>query len=701
MSSTVKTKFAGLLRGLLRRLDEDEAEAPVTPTVRVLPNSALPTGATPIAVADPTCASSPDPGTIEAASPASDDNPDELRLPLHPILAALSMDLRAKIMQTPPPDTMISIPLEKILSQLAFGSVKINFGELRQAAPGVFVNSGGEHDHKPVTVPLNEILTRLNPARFSRRTAQKRFEVADDIAGPFGPEGQGAKISINTKPTPSTTLTQRTTAQSLRFVAPAASAPAQPAPATPPTTTFVPRPITSDTSVAPPPSSPPPDTSTVAKVVAPRSNGAPKPVVPPRAPLAPAARPAPVTPASVTPVPAPAVSVPAPVAAAIPTEVEAIAAPLAALAEHWPEGLRLEIIQTALAHAQVLLPINLIEPALKRGRISFTWRNLRPFIKPTPPPASVHDGLELELPLSVIAPLFLGRHKTTARPQPAPPPTDIPNLFFGFPQPEPTEEPAPVKMPEPASARPAPEPPAARPVPKPAPLSADLEEPIFRPMAKPPTSQPAAEPPVSRPLPRPKPAPLPPDLEEPIFRPIAKLPLAPSDTETQITRPPSPPAPPKPVDAKIADSNYYIWGDDDETPRMDETEYKRIQRPATDFTSRYATPKEIVERALALPGVAGAVVALPDGLRVASHVPAEFNADNLAAFLPQIFDRVSQSTRELRMGTLNNFNFTVGNVPWRIFRVNAVYFAAFGNAGETLPGAQLAALAAELDRKKQ
>jgi predicted regulator of Ras-like GTPase activity (Roadblock/LC7/MglB family) len=154
------------------------------------------------------------------------------------------------------------------------------------------------------------------------------------------------------------------------------------------------------------------------------------------------------------------------------------------------------------------------------------------------------------------------------------------------------------------------------------------------------------------------------------------------------------------VDAKLTDSNYYIWGDDNEAPRVDETEYRNKQRPATDFTSRYATPKEIIERAMDLGGVAGAVVALPDGLRVASQVPADLNADTLAAFLPQIFDRVSQSTRELRMGALNNFNFTVGNVPWKIFRVNAVYFAAFGNAGEALPSAQLAALAAELDRRK-
>jgi hypothetical protein len=53
------------------------------------------------------------------------------------------------------------------------------------------------------------------------------------------------------------------------------------------------------------------------------------------------------------------------------------------------------------------------------------------------------------------------------------------------------------------------------------------------------------------------------------------------------------------------------------------------------------------------------------------------------------------------MGVLNNINFTVGSVAWKIFRVNSVYFAAFGKAGEQLPSAQLAQLAAELDRKKQ
>jgi predicted regulator of Ras-like GTPase activity (Roadblock/LC7/MglB family) len=295
-----------------------------------------------------------------------------------------------------------------------------------------------------------------------------------------------------------------------------------------------------------------------------------------------------------------------------------ISAPLAALSEEWPEALRLEITQTNLTNAQVALPVHLVEPALKRGRVIFSWRYVRSWIRPVPPGVSVHDGIELELPLKVIAPLFFGRQKTVARLQRktalAP---EIPDLFFGFPQPQSTPE----------------------------------------------TSM------LQREAPAPKP-------------------------ETARYAP-------KPSDIRPADTNFYIWNDTGDTPKMEEEEAKRPATPPTDFTSRRAMPKDVVARAVALPGVAGALVALQDGLKVASQVPADLNADTLAAFLPQIFERLGQSTRELRMGALNNVNFTVGNVPWKIYRVNAVYFAAFGRAGEALPTAQLAPLAAELDRKKQ
>ena len=162
----------------------------------------------------------------------------------------------------------------------------------------------------------------------------------------------------------------------------------------------------------------------------------------------------------------------------------------------------------------------------------------------------------------------------------------------------------------------------------------------------------------------------------------------------------------KPVEVKPPVTNYFTWVRPE--PPLAEThtskvEYKRPATPATtvDFSNLGITPKEAVSRAAALNGVAGVIVALSDGLTVASQLPHDSNADTLAAFLPQIFDRVNQSAKELRMGALDNLNFTVGGVPWTIFRVNTVYFAVFGRAGEPLPDAQLVALAAELDRKKQ
>jgi hypothetical protein len=306
---------------------------------------------------------------------------------------------------------------------------------------------------------------------------------------------------------------------------------------------------------------------------------------------------------------------------------EVILTPLSTLCETWPEPLRMEIMQMSLIQTQVALPVNLVEPALKRGRVTFPWRTLRSWINPPATAVSIHDGLELELPLKVIAPLFLakqGRPVQISQPPAAAPalPQEIPNLFFGFPQaqasPEITE--APVKVPAPT---------------------------------------------------------------EPGFAPI-------------------------PADPGLSESNsnYFVQGEANVAPQSDTddtTEFRGTAEtvtPPTDFSSRHTTPREVVARALTFRGVAGALVALPDGLTVASQIPADLNADTLAAFLPQIYGRVSQCTKELRMGELNNLNFTVGNVPWKVFRIHGVYFAAFGRAGEQLPTAQLAQLAGELDRKK-
>ena len=277
--------------------------------------------------------------------------------------------------------------------------------------------------------------------------------------------------------------------------------------------------------------------------------------------------------------------------------------------ETWPETLQQEIIQSNLVSAQVALPVHLIEPALRRGRVMFFWHQLRSWIRPKPPLPSVHDNTELDLPLKVVAPLFLPRQNGAPRQRAKAgiPPASVPNLFFGFPQPQPDEMAPPINAPD-------------------------------------------------------------------------IVPLV------------------KPIDPKPIETNYYVWGDGNDSPQVDESDYKRA--PATDFSSRRSMPQDIVDRAMKFPNVAGAIIALPDGLKVACQLPPELNADTVAAFLPQLFSRVSQCSKELRMGELNNLNFTIGNIPWKIFRVNAVYFAAFGRVGEPLPTAQLAALAGELDRKK-
>jgi predicted regulator of Ras-like GTPase activity (Roadblock/LC7/MglB family) len=258
--------------------------------------------------------------------------------------------------------------------------------------------------------------------------------------------------------------------------------------------------------------------------------------------------------------------------------------------------------------AKVSLPVEMMEQALKRGKVAFPWKALRSWIKPAPLPAvSVHDNVALDLPLKLIAPLFLNRQQDAGKAhQKVAIDENIPNLFFGFPQPG-----------EPSNAGTA---------------AADSHA-------------------VSKPV----------------------------------------------------DTNYYVWDDTSEAAKSEETDFKRkpAASPGTNFLTRCATPNEVVSRAAALDGVVGALIALPDGLMVASRLSSDLNGDTLAAFLPQIFGKVSQCTKELRMGELNNLNFTVGNVPWKIFRVNAIFFAVFGRPGQPLPTGQLVALAAELDRKKQ
>lgn len=524
-------------------------------------------------------------------------------LPLQIIVMGMSQELRAKVRAAITDDLTISIPLEKIISQLGRGTVKIPFGDIRRSASHVFA-TGTECDHLPVALPLSEILLRINPSALIRRPGQKQTELSNEVTSPFGAGGQGLVISDEAPPKPAlqkppirrplppmaipeSTFTRRPMAPPLTM-APRVSIAAAPSQTFAPATPIPAAPQLLESRPIPMPSARP----VVRAIVRPAPQSAAAPASVPASPIA----------------PEPAVS-----------SVPALAVNLAALSESWPEKLRQEIVTLNLASAQIALPVNLVEAGLKRGRVAFPWKIVRGWMRPALAVASVHDETELDLPLKVLAPMFFAEQKAAAnlKQQKVAVDESIPNLFFGFPQPEPV-------------------------VPDIAPAIVPAEVQAARPIA----------------------------------------------AAGHVAKP--------------AETNYYVWNDSSDTAFVDEAEFKR--KPAstgTDFVNRYATPNEIVSRAAALDGVVGAVIALPDGLMVANKIPDDLNGDTLAAFLPQLFSKMSQCTKELRMGELNNLNFTVGNIPWKIFRVNAVFFAAFGRAGESLPTGQLAALAGELDRKNK
>lgn len=578
----------------------------------------------------PPTRSEPRPG--EDSAGRDNGNGNSVEVSLQAVFNAFPPQLKGRIRQLEVGGATVSVTLDKVLSQLSRGTVKITFGELRRAAPQLFA-PGSDCDQVQVNLPLNEILLQVNPALLVRRQNQKQIQVPDEIRSPFGDRGDGLIFSLG-QAKPQTPAPPRVVA------ARKATSPAQPRAVAPPTQT---PPVPPRVVAAPKPASP---ATAQPKPAPPASLQATNPPAPTLAPLQPipfrgsgsigstptppppTARSAGSPPASAAPpalrgvgaatppsaprqsasscppsIPREPISQPARPA----TEEPSLNVALMNLAQGWPESLRHEIGQLNLTDAKVALPVEMVEQALKHGRVAYSWKVLRSWIKPAPlPTVSVHDNAMLELPLKVIAPLFLHRHKDTAKPQQKVALDDnIPNLFFGFPQPG---------------------------------------------------TPPAAE---------------------------ATVPAG-----RAVTKP--------------VDTNYLSWQDSADPARADETEYKRKVEPSpgTSFVTRYATPNEVVSRAAALDGVAGALIALPDGLMVASRLSSDLNGDTLAAFLPQIFGKVSQCTKELRMGDLNNLNFTVGNVPWKIFRVNAIFFAAFGRPGQPLPTGQLAALAAELDRKK-
>jgi hypothetical protein len=130
-----------------------------------------------------------------AASVANPALPESIGIPLKSVLSRLPETLMQRVRQMDVGEAEIFIPTAKIISQIAKGAVKISFGELRQMGPPGTFTPENDRDRMLVELPLQDILSRLDPALLSRRAVQKHIEVPPEVTGPFG--GQ-TKVSFAT-----------------------------------------------------------------------------------------------------------------------------------------------------------------------------------------------------------------------------------------------------------------------------------------------------------------------------------------------------------------------------------------------------------------------------------------------------------------------------------------------------------------------
>ena len=79
-------------------------------------------------------------------------------------------------------------------------------------------------------------------------------------------------------------------------------------------------------------------------------------------------------------------------------------------------------------------------------------------------------------------------------------------------------------------------------------------------------------------------------------------------------------------------------------------------------------------------------------------MPPTWQTETIAAFIPQIFGRMNQYSKELKMGELRSVSFSVEGGTLQIFNAGIIYFAALGKPGASLPFPELNLIATELSR---
>jgi len=641
----------GLFRKILTKSVAPQAQpappAPVARPATLPPPLPKPVARTPIPVRVPAAAvpkiplSQPGAQTTPAAPARPVEPPPASGNTVQIALTSIAAGLPEAISHKVPahPEQFVAIPIEKILPQLAQGQVVLTAAELRECAPDYFSALAG-HDDVPIALPLGDIVKQLSPQHFARRY-QQRVEVPEEVRPIFTP---GANGTPAVKPAVATPQAAPAPVFRAPTVTTTANAPANPAPAAhAPATPHAPAGKISMSAHA------------LASLNAVAPAVAPRPAASASATPAPAATPhlaAPVTIPSTVPrtTPAPA---PKKTSLSVPKPTGHLAVPLASVCKEWIQEVRAQLVDVDVENSKIMVPLELLEPAMKSGKVLFDWEEVAAWIQPplAIPPTKKVGEMSVDLPLRVLAPLFMSQHRLGAQQRVAVD-ENIPDLFGGGNGPGSMESQI-VSTPN----APAPAPSAPTPV---------------IPVRNIAPAQPAI--------------PATPTMHVPTPAPTPKLEMA----APVVFTPPTPVAPTPVISTPVAPAPVAA-------PVADEISVENIIGNGTGHFS----VKEIIANVAKLPGISGAMLAMNDGLLVTSQTPANVKAETVAAFLPQMFGRMNQYTKELALGSLQQLTLGVADGQWHVIKLDVIYFAVLGKHGASLPLNTLAQVAAELSNQSK
>jgi competence ComEA-like helix-hairpin-helix protein len=85
------------------------------------------------------------------------------------------------------------------------------------------------------------------------------------------------------------------------------------------------------------------------------------------------------------------------------------------------------------------------------------------------------------------------------------------------------------------------------------------------------------------------------------------------------------------------------------------------------------TLQEIVRLTSQLPGVAGCILALSDGVFVTGQLPPHLDQETISVFAPELFNKVATYTKELRVGEVTRLSVFTDQQPLSIFRAGDIF----------------------------